>query len=490
MDSPPSSLNPVFRLLKNTIFLFIAEITRPLISLFLIAYISRVLGADGVGQYGTILTFLFFFETFAMLGLENIIIRDIAASRAKKEKYLSASVWISVISTLVALIILFLLVNLIHYPEVVTSGIKILSLSLLFFILTGFINSFFEGLQRMEFKSCLAISETLLRVSLGLLAVSLGYGVLGLIWTLVAVRIIICLASFYLLVKQGIRLKFQTEWYLCFSLLKQTMIFLLISFISATYWRIDVLMLSKMKLMSDVGSYTVAYRLVDILKGLSYSYIAALFPMISSTFTFSKGSFEKHCLMSVRYLFILTFPISIGTSILAGKILVLIYGAEFIGSANCLRILIWTICFFPIALIFARALVASHNQRWDLGANILGMLFNIILNIILIPRLSYLGAAIATLGSICFFLGLQFVFVSRQLFKVTILEDLLKPFIAGCLMGIFTFWLRDLNLFIVISISALFYGITLFLIKTFSKEEIRMLREIWQNKYYLLTESG
>jgi O-antigen/teichoic acid export membrane protein len=246
-------------------------------------------------------------------------------------------------------------------------------------------------------------------------------------------------------------------------------------------------MLSKMKGAIDTGYYSAAYRFMEVLKGLSYGYIAALFPIISSAFATSKDSFKRRCVLSVKYLFILTFPIAIGMTILSRNIILLVYGKEFLNSAGVMQILIWTICFFPIALVFARALVASKNQRFDLICNVLALVFNVSLNLLLIPRFGCVGAAMATLISICFFMFIQYLFVTKILFRIELLNILIKPFLAACAMGILTLLLRNTNLFFVIFLSAGFYVFLLIKIKTFSMEEIAMSKELWRQKASLLT---
>lgn len=483
-------MNIAIRLLKNTIYLTIASIVAPCLSMLLVIFISRRLGAEGLGEYAAIITFTFFFETFAKLGLHHLITRDIAIDKSKGDAYLTSSILIGIGSSFLALLILYLVLEEMNYPSPISLAIKAMSFSLVFSVLINHFQSFFQGLQRMELNALITTVEALGRVVLGILVIYSGYGILGLIWAIVATRVLMCILGICLLIRLGIRPSWNIDWLVCLKLLQQTMTFLLISLVTTTYWKLDVVMLSKMKGMADVGLYNAAYRLIDILKGLSYCYIAAFFPVVASAYSVSKDSFKRTSILSVRYLFILIFPVCIGISILAGNIIGLIYGEGFSKSASALQVLIWTICFFPIALVFARALVASQNQKFDLLCNILAMVVNIILNYSLIPRFSFLGAAIATLVSICFFVSIQYISVSFTLFKISFLKACAKPFLAGCIMGMFTFLLRNTNLVFVTTSSACLYTLVLFLIRTFSSEEIMMLRELWHKKSLLVTIRG
>ena len=470
------------RFIKNTLSLSIADIIRPFITMFFVVYVSRTLGAAGLGVYSAVIAFVFFFEKIGELGLHHLIVRDIAIDRKRAESYLSATTIVGILSSILVTPLLIAILKTFRYDPEIAVNIKILAISLVFVVLTQYWLSFFEGFQRMEFKSILILIEAVMKTVLGILAIRMGYGVIGLIWTHVICRLISGLFCFGVLFKIGVRPVFKLDLSLVFSLLRQTMVFFMTSLVTTTYWKIDVIMLSKLRPVDDVGVYSAAYRFLEILKGLSYSYIAALFPIFASSFWESREAFIHKFRLSIRYLYILTFPTVLGTTILAKKIIMMFYGSEFNASIGILQVLIWTLCFFPIALIFAKTLVSSNHQRYDLYANILGMLFNVSLNFILIRLWGALGAALATSLSIAFFLVIQYIFVHKKVLKIHFMKELIKPTIAGCMMGVITYLLRASNFFLVVGISIVVYVVILFLINTFSSEELRTFKDIWKKR--------
>src|SRR5437870_4445675 len=188
-------MNNATKLFKNAIYSSIAEILGPLISIFLIIYTSRKLGTSGLGEYNTVIIFHLFFEKFAQLGLHDQITRDMASDQSRGESYLNASLLIGVFSSLVVLPFLYIVLAAMHYPEPISQGVKVLSLSLVFFVLTDYQIAFFEGFQRMELKTAVSLVEAISRVSLGILAVYLGYGVLGLLWAVVTARVLVTMLT-------------------------------------------------------------------------------------------------------------------------------------------------------------------------------------------------------------------------------------------------------------------------------------------------------
>ena len=110
------------------------------------------------------------------------------------------------------------------------------------------------------------------------------------------------------------------------------------------------------------------------------------------------------------------------------------------------------------------------------------MVCNICLNLLLIPYVGIIGAGIAKFLSAFITLIYQYYFVSKNLFEVNLKVIILKPFIAAALMALFIFLLKDINLFLLIFISATIYILTLMVLKTFSAKEKELLLKIWKGE--------
>jgi O-antigen/teichoic acid export membrane protein len=177
-------------------------------------------------------------------------------------------------------------------------------------------------------------------------------------------------------------------------------------------------------------------------------------------------------------------------TVLSDKIILLLYGSEFVKAADTLRILIWTMVFFPIANILGNGLIASHHQKIDLLVNSLGAVFNIALNAVLIPKYGPLGASIATVSSILFFLVIQNLFVFKKLFIIPYMKILPKPLLAAFTMITSIFLLKNWNFYMSITIGFILYGVVLFMIRIFSHDELQLIKHIWQERKHLFGVKG
>jgi O-antigen/teichoic acid export membrane protein len=126
-------------------------------------------------------------------------------------------------------------------------------------------------------------------------------------------------------------------------------------------------------------------------------------------------------------------------------------------------------------------LIASNNQKQDLKINIISMACNIGLNLLFIPRFSFLGAGLATLLSICIFSALQYRFISSNLFKINFRETI-KPILASIIMGLIIFFLRNFHLFFLIPIALLIYILGLLALKSFSQNDITLIYKLFEKE--------
>jgi len=217
-------------------------------------------------------------------------------------------------------------------------------------------------------------------------------------------------------------------------------------------------------------------------KIIPLGYLMALQPLISRLFQSSLEKFKIACAKSIKYLFIVMLPIAVGTTLLSDHFIVLFFKDSFLASANVLSILIWTLVPYTINITLAHTLIASNNQNINLRSLIISMMCNVTLNLLLIPRFSFLGAAMTTLISICIFLSLQYGFISKNLFRLDFFQIAGKPVISAALMGITVLLLRQLSLFLIVPIAALAYVLFLLTLRPFSPTDIQLFRRFWERE--------
>jgi len=469
----------VTSVLRNTGYVALGETAKPVLSFVLILLISRMLGRDGVGVYAIVLTFSGVFELVATAGLGPLIIRGVAADRSKLSTYVSGSIGVALLATLVLVPAILLVLRALHYPQEVEHGIRLLTYTLVLAIVQQHVLSACEGLQVMALRTVISVMDIAGRLAIGVFMVVGGHGIFGVIQGMVIMRVItVALALWGLRTHAGLRLDARAMLRTAPGLIRLGAPFLLMTLASTGFWSANILMLSKLNPVEDVGVYNAAVRISEILKNIFYSYLIVLLPMMAQAFATSLDDLRRECETSLKYLLILAVPAATGVSVLAGPIIRMVYGHSFDAAVPVLQVLAWTVCVFCVVLVFARVLVASHHQVLDLYCNVAALAINVGLGWVLIRARGPVGAGVATLVSLLAFGALEYAMVTRRLFRPAFAAPLIRAGVAALAMAAVVHWLDSLPLALRIGIGAVTYLLVLSAIGTFSRDETAFARDL------------
>lgn len=460
------------RIAKNTLFLVVARIVSPLFSLYLIVSIARHMGAEGLGAYSFVYNLLLVFQIISAFGLENFIAREVARAPLEASKYFSNVVLVGILLGLGLQMAMLATGRLMGQGGEVWQAITIVSFSLYASSMIGCFEGILTGLERIHMIAVSQMIETFTRVSVSLILVYQGYGLVELMWVVLFSRLLALGLMSLFTFRQLHVLKFSLDPGFIKELLMEGRTFALIMIAVTLYWKLDIIMLQKLRGEADVGIYSAAYRIFLLLKILPQSFVTSLFPMISNFFQNSTASFEETCRRGIRYIALFSLPIAVGVSLSSPWIIRLLYTESFSDSVTVLRILAWTIVPYGVSVVFAYSLVASNHQQVDLRVNLFSLLSNAALNLILIPKLAYVGAAIATFTSSLIYLLLQYPFVRRNLYSPQLLVSIRKPAMAAAAAGGISLLLyRPLGFYPALMVSPFVYVVLLILFRTFTENE-------------------
>ena len=228
------------------------------------------------------------------------------------------------------------------------------------------------------------------------------------------------------------------------ALLRVAPTFLLVGIFATLYWRIDVFMLSKMRPVEDVGYYGAAWRLLELAMVVPQSLCLSLYPQLVAAVHEDRARVARLGALASRYLLALALPAAVLFTVLGRPILRLFYGSGFDPAVPSLVVLMWTLVPYGIVRYHAYLLVGADHQRVDLWMNVLMTGVNVVLNLVLIPTMGPVGAAIATLVSVLVYAASQIAFLSARLPGTAAPLGLAaRPVIAALVAGAIAWVLRD-----------------------------------------------
>jgi O-antigen/teichoic acid export membrane protein len=254
----------------------------------------------------------------------------------------------------------------------------------------------------------------------------------------------------------------------------------MLSIFGIIYIRIDTVMLSIMKGDEVVGWYNAAYNLVLGLKPIPALFLSAIFPLMAGYFVYSMTSLKMAYEKASKFLLIIGLPLAVGVTLLAHRFIPFLYGDQFNPSIIVLQILAWDLLLIFLYGPLGNVLVSINKQNQMATVAGMSAFLNIILNLILIPPLSYVGAAIATIITEVTLFMVYLYLVSKHLHTFFMHKIIMRPAIASLAMGFFIYLFTSLNFILVIILSVIIYFIILYSIGGISHEDIDLFRQVFK----------
>lgn len=459
---------------KNTFWIGLAVGVSKFLKLALIIYVARILGATEYGKFSFALAFISLFVVFHNLGLFDIVTREFAREK-EKEKEFSSILSLKILLGLGALILVLIGSFFITPDSDIRKVIWILAVFSLIGNFSMIIHGFFRARQRMEYESWVTILEALIVTGAGFFVIlnlpsieNLSYAYLFSAF----IALIFTLILFHFKVSP-LRISWQRSIWRKFLAMSWPLA--LAGLFSTIYIYIDSVMLGYWGQITETGWYNAAYRIIMFTTVPVGIITISFYPVLSKFFKESKERLQNIWDYYLGIMILMAIPLVVGGIILASKIIDLIYGQDFSSSILAFQILIIMagIVFFSKPL--TQALVVSNQQKKVFWITSVGAVINIILNLILIPKFSLYGAAIATVITSFLILFLLFIFVSKftsvRPFNSKLFPNLITISFSSMVMYLVISrpQIYNLNVFFSVLIGIIVYSSILFLFKLFLK---------------------
>jgi O-antigen/teichoic acid export membrane protein len=261
------------------------------------------------------------------------------------------------------------------------------------------ITSVLQALERFALESVVVSIERLMLLILGVLALTVGYGLTGLALAFVLSRIAALVVAGLLVSLQVGRLQLRVDLAFWRELQISALPFGLFLVVLNLCSYIDTVMLGVLRNDSETGVYNAAYRI--------YEGLAFVPPIISTVLNprLAKHYVHDHLrhlkLANAGLVVTVLLGVAVGALVFAfaGEAVTLLFGQSYMAATGVLQILVVGLVFvFPIWVLHA-IVISINRERLLLGTAFVSLGANVVLNFILIPLYGMHGAAIATLAS-------------------------------------------------------------------------------------------
>ncbi|MHB1407172.1 MAG: flippase [Desulfitobacteriaceae bacterium] len=439
-----SQLSTGKRIIKNFFSLTTANLLGQFMSLITVPYLARTLGADGFGKIAFAQGIIVYFGIITDFGLRTIGVREVAKNKDEIKRYVSNILGLRFALAITSFILVLAFLVFINKPADYKTLIFLYGLTL--FTQVFLLDWAFEGTEQMELVGIAQVIRAAIYLLLVFLVVKsskdlLNVPILYFVSFLVMAIVLSCIFIWeYGWFSFSLDLKF---WK---NLIMQALPLGFSGFLFQVNSNIDIVILGFIRSDKEVGWYSAAYKVILLLIGFGSVLGVAVFPVMSRYYKESIEKLTKLIYYHFKLMIFFGLSVAVGGIILAPKIINLFYGVNYQESILAFQILLGYLFLSYIMAPFFFLLQASGKMRYFLYIAFAAAITNVCLNIILIPKYSLIGAAVATvMSNLVIFIAL-YVYSSRKMIRVLIGRSFLVAAIASLGMGILVY-LIDLSLF-------------------------------------------
>ncbi len=446
------------RVAANAVYLLATNVYRVLLNMAIFFVIARLLGTEELGRYAFALSYATLFSVAADLGLNDLIIRQVAVNKEEGPLYFTVAVAVKLVMGVVVTAATAVTIGVSGKPTAVQE--LVLAAALTTSLVAGVetvVVAFFYAYERMSYVLILGVMRVTLNAVVGIGAAVAGFGARGILWGFLAVEALVAAFAFYW-ARRRLGIRFVRPPARVFpSILWRSLPFGLNGIFITVYMQLHYSLLSFFAGDAATGVYAAAAKLVTFLGFIPSALTQALYPYLSRLAADGTGP-RGPAAGSIRYLALISFPAALYLFLRAGAVVDLAYGAGYGGASQLLAVLALTLPFVFASYPAAVALNAVRRERANTVVAGGGAAVNVAVNLILIPLWGPVGAAVA------FLVTESSQSVARQImFRVWVgplelIRNLGPIVLATAVMALAMYFTRSLPLYAELPILAVVYA--------------------------------
>lgn len=470
-------------LLRNTTFGIIANLLNRLGNTLLFIYVVRALGVDSAGVYALAVSYFFISSRFALWGLDHLLTREVAKDPAETEHYMSNFLAVRIALALISIVIFMLIISVLDYAPSDRLVIALMLLAVLPENINNLLWAAFAAHEEFHYASVGTLLGGLAKVGVGLLMVRLGYGIVAVAAVFVFGTLLAMATNLFIFRSRYVRGWPRPEFAFIKKHFRVALPFVFISVFFILDSRLDNVIISLISTNEVVGNYAAAVAVIVAIGIIAEGFRIAVLPLMSRYSQQEPETIRQLYEHSFKYLLILGLPLGIITIALAEELISLIYRQELPEAVPALQILGLATVFIFLNMLHNRLLIAYDRQKMIALFLALIAAVNILINLILVPRVGAVGSALARVASIITLFALTTYAVAQIGIGASIRRHVWRPLLAALAMAATVWLLVGQPAWLQVGAGVLAYGLGLLLLGVFTAQERDMffafLKQSW-----------
>lgn len=421
---------------KNTGMMFIGRIgslaIKMLVGIAVANYLHRE--NNGILNGGTV--YIYFFSAIATLGLDQFIVKELHQYPENRDQILGTSFWMKVMAGFLCIPLIY--IAYLIYPAKATPYHFVLILSTIGVIQAfNVIDSYFQSQVQSKYIMQVQIAGNMISAVVKLLLIHFQMPLIYFVYAYTFDFLQLSLG--YLLTyqrKQRSIFKWSYNSELALKLLKYSWPLIISGIMVSLYMKIDAIMVQNIAGPKEAGAYATVANLSEVWNFIPSVIVTTLFPAILNAKRDDVDRYNKRVQNLYDLMVYISLPIALIVTFASPLIYhILPFKPEYYYAAPVLSVHIWSGVFVFLGAASSQYLIAENYSKLTFVRTGFGAVINIALNLVLIPRMGMMGAAIATLVAyacatfvIVFIpkVSSQGIMMFKSLFLISLVQKIIK----------------------------------------------------------------
>lgn len=381
---------------KNAMWIISCKVIQALLGMIVSMMSARYLGPSNYGLISYAASIVAFVLPIVQLGFRSTLVNEIIDNPDKEGEIMGTSVFFCLLSAVVCIIGVCSFVCAINSNEPVTLAVCALySLSLL----TQAIEMIQYWFQAKLIAQYISLTGLVAYVIVTIYKLYLLITQKSIYWFAVSNAIdyfiiaVVLIVFYCKLSKQ----KLSISVYRFYKMFAKSKYFIISSLMVTIFAQTDKIMLKNMLSEESVGIYSAAVTCAGLTSFVFAAIIDSFRPTIFEKKKLSENDYEKSLISCYSVVIYLSLIQSFVFTMFSSLIINILYGSEYIKSAEVLSLVVWYTTFSYLGPIRNIWILAENKQKYLWIINLSGAMMNVMLNIVFILLWGVMGAALASL---------------------------------------------------------------------------------------------
>lgn len=400
MRSPLRNRQNARIMVGNFLWMVLDKILRMILGLSVGIWLTRYLGPEEFGLYNYANAVVALFGVIAALGLNAVVVRDLVGSAADKHEIIGTATLLRLGAGMGALVLVGLTVVWVRPETRLVQWLIIIGAAAFLFQALDTIDLWFQAQQTSKY-SLYTKTAAYVMVSFAKIGLILAHApLIAFVWAGLVEAGLAALALIVVYQASGEKIQaWRVSLRRMAELLRTCWPLFLSGLSGILFAKLDVLLLADMRDAKEVGIYAAATRLSELWYFIPMTVVAAVQPRLMSLKLLDERIYHARLRSLYSAMSGLGLAIAILTTIFANLIIHTAYGNAYDESVSVLIIHIWAGVAVFLGVASSPYLIIEGLQKIYMYKNLVGLVSNVLLNLLLIPPYGAKGAAMATVVS-------------------------------------------------------------------------------------------